>query len=451
MFLQKIWQFFSPDPHVERVPEDNVKRLYTKNRWRVLESTFLGYATFYLVRNNLSTVAKDMEGALNYDYNMIGNILAISAISYGLGKFLMGALSDKSNPRKFMATGLFLSALINFAFGGVANYTLHLMLWGMNGFIQGMGWPPCGRSIGHWFSVKERGSVFAVWNVAHNIGGGLAGIIAAYAAATYGGWQAAFYFPGVIALIGSIYLFFRLKDTPQSCGLPPIEAYKNDYVSEKHRKDTHEKELSFKELFVDNILKNKYLWIFALANFFVYIVRYSMLDWGPTYLREMKNASLEGGGIAILILEFGGIPSTILMGWLSDKAQGRRGMVSLLCMIPILGAFLGIYLTPEGYLWLDMVFLAIVGFFVYPPVMLLGVAALDLTSKKAVGIAAGFVGLFGYIGRTVQAKGFGWMAEYYGGIYGKAFAWDLIIFAILGCTLLAIIILAFTWNIRPRA
>ncbi len=143
----------------------------------------------------LSTVAKDVGTALAYDHNMIGNILALSAISYGLGKFLMGSLSDRSDPRKFMASGLLLTGLVNFAFGGVGVYWIHLFLWSLNGFIQGMGWPPCGRSLGHWFSLKERGSVFAVWNVAHNIGGGLAGIMAAYAASHFG-WQARFLLPG---------------------------------------------------------------------------------------------------------------------------------------------------------------------------------------------------------------------------------------------------------------
>lgn len=176
-----------------------------------------------------------------------------------------------------------------------------------------------------------------------------------------------------------------------------------------------------------------------------------MLDWGPTYLREIKGATLEGGGIAILILEFGGIPPTLLMGWLFDKVGGRRGMVSLLCMIPIFFAFLVIYLNPPGNLWIDMTMLAVVGFFVYPPVMLLGVAALDLTSKKAVGTAAGFVGLFGYIGRTIQAKGFGWMVDYYGELYGKAASWDIIILSILGSTVIAIILLAFTWKTKPKA
>ena len=449
--LKKIIDYFKPDPHVERISEDNIKPAYKRNRWRVLESTFLGYATFYLVRNNLATVAKDIEGALSYDYSMIGDILAISAICYGLGKFLMGSLSDRSNPRKFMAFGLLISAILNFSFGSFANYYVHLFLWAINGFVQGMGWPPCGRSIGHWYSVKERGSVFAIWNIAHNIGGGLAGIIAAYAVIQFGGWNAAFYVPGAIAAIGSIYLFYRLLDTPQSLGLPPIEEYSNTYTEEERKHGLPEKELTTRELFVDNILKNKVLWLFAIANLFVYIVRYSMLDWGPTYLREIKDATLEGGGLAILIIEFGGIPSTLLMGWISDKFGGRRGMVSLLCMIPILAAFTGIYLNPPGNLWFDMTMLAIVGFFIYPPVMLLGVAGLDLTSKKAVGTAAGFIGLFGYIGRTIQAKGLGWMAGYFGDLYGQEFGWNMVIWSILGATLISIILLAFTWNVKPKS
>jgi MFS transporter, OPA family, glycerol-3-phosphate transporter len=446
MLITKVKKFFAPAPHINPVPENEVNHLYKKYRWSTLESTFLGYAMFYLVRNNMSTVAKNIEGALHYDHSMIGSILAVTAVMYGLGKFLMGSLSDRSNPRKFMAVGLLLTAICNFAFGSVEDYTVHFVLWALNGFIQGMGWPPCGRSIGHWYSLKERGSAFAIWNVSHNIGGGLAGLLAGFAASHFG-WQAAFYFPGIIAVIGSIYLFWRLRDTPQSVGLPRIEDYKKDESDEKIEHSFHEKELSTRELFVENIFKNKYLWVVAIANFFVYIVRYSMLDWGPTYLQEIKGAEVMGGGFGVFALEFGGIPSTLLIGWLSDKAGGRRGMVSLLCMIPILAAFSGLYLNPAGNLGLDMFFLATVGFFVYPPVMLLGVYGLDLTSKKAVGTAAGFIGLFGYLGRMVQAQGFGWMRHHYGEVLG----WDLVIFSILGCTVMAIIILGFTWNLKPKA
>jgi len=245
----------------------------------------------------------------------------------------------------------------------------------------------------------------------------------------------------VLALVGAVYLLWRLRDTPQSEGLPSVEEYRDDYPADHHA--SHEDELSFRELFVGSVLSNKYIWLIAIANLFVYIARYSMLDWGPTYLAEVKGASVEGGGFGIFVLEFSGIVSTVLMGWVSDRMGGRRGLVSFLCMIPVFLAFVGIMVVPEGALWIDMALLAVIGFFIYPPVMLLGVAALDFSSKKAVGTAAGFVGLFGYIGRMIQGKGIGWLAEYY--------SWDAALYSILGAAFIGIVLLAFTVRLKPRA
>jgi OPA family glycerol-3-phosphate transporter-like MFS transporter len=437
--MNRIGELFRPAPHVVRLPEGQIRKLYPRLRWQILESTFIGYATFYFVRNNLPVVSKEMGQALGYSKGQIGDMLALTAIAYGVGKFVMGTWSDRSNPRYFMPAGLLLTALCNFLFGAASGYGVHLALWTLNGLVQGMGWGPCGRSLGHWYSVRERGTIFAFWNIAHNVGGGLTGLIAAYSTAAMG-WRSAFYVPGILAVLCAVYLVLRLRDTPQSLGLPPVEEYRNDYPPEGER--DREKELSTRELLATYILRNRYLWLFAAANFFVYIARYSMLDWGPTYLKEVKRASLESGGMSTAIFEFAGIFSTILMGWLSDKAGGRRGMVSLLCMIPVFLAFAGILCTPPGMLWLDLTLFGVVGFFIYPPVMLLGVTGLDFSSKKAVGTAAGFIGLFGYIGRTVQGKGIGSLAERYG--------WDAALYAILASTFLGIVLLAFTWRLTPR-
>jgi OPA family glycerol-3-phosphate transporter-like MFS transporter len=451
MAIGQLRRIFAPPPPIERLPSAEIERLYPRYRWQIMESTFLGYAAFYLVRNNLAVVAKDMEGALHYQHSDIGSLLAITAVSYGIGKFVMGAVSDRSNPRTFMAFGLLATAILNFVFGGMTAFSVHLALWALNGFVQGMGWPPCGRAMGHWFSERERGLTFSIWNTAHNVGGGIAGYLAAWAAAYWGGWQYAFYIPGGLAAIGALYLLIRLRDTPQSLGLPPIEEYKNDYPAHHALRGEPERELTTRELLVDCVLKNKYVWLLAFANFFAYITRYSMLDWGPTYLREMKHATLTGGGAAVMALEFGGIPSTILLGWLSDLAGGRRGMVAVLCLLPILAAFTTILFIPAGYLWLDMTMLSAVGLFIYPVINFIVIIALDLNGKKAIGTVAGFIGLFGYLGRTAQAKCFGWMLDYFGAAWGKEQAWSLVIAAILACTLVAIFLLAFTWRLKPRA
>ncbi|MCS7316067.1 MAG: MFS transporter, partial [Bryobacterales bacterium] len=266
----------------------------------------------------------------------------------------------------------------------------------------------------------------------------LAGLVAAYAAQA-AGWRNAFFIPGLIAIACAFYLLWRMRDTPQSEGLPPIEQYRQDEPDPIQR--TGERELGTRELLVDYILRNRYLWLFASANFFVYIARYAMLDWGPTYLKEVKQASVTQGGHSTAILEFAGIFSTLLMGWLSDRLRGRRGMVSLLCMIPVAAAFAGILWAPPGMLWLDLLLFGVIGFFVYPPVMLLGVAGLDFTSKKAVGAGAGFIGLFGYLGRTAQGKGLGWLVDRWG--------WDAALWTVFGCALVAIALLGFTWNLRP--
>jgi len=309
----------------------------------------------------------------------------------------------------------------------------------MNGLVQGMGWAPCGRSLGHWFSIRERGTVFAFWNIAHNVGGGTTGLLVAYSTVLLG-WRSAFYVPGILAVLCALYLLLRLRDTPQSVGLPPIEEYRNDYPAGD--RETSENELGTRELVTKYVLANGYLWLFAFANFFVYIARYSLLDWGPTYLKEARHATLGEGGISTAMLEFSGVFSTILMGWLSDKAGGRRGMISLLCMIPVFLCYMGVVYVPSGRLSLDLALFAIIGFFIYPPVMLLGVTSLDFSSKKAVGTAAGFVGLFGYLGRTAEGKGIGALAEHYG--------WTAALFAVAISTLLGIILLVFTWKLTPR-
>lgn len=435
----RLLHWFKPAPPIPQRSQPDIARLYPLYRWRVFESAFVAYATFYVVRNNFAPVSKEIGAALQYDKAMIGDILAGTAIAYGLGKFVMGYFADRSDARKYVAVGMLLTAALNFAFGAMASYWIHLFLWTLNGFVQGMGYGPCTRGLSHWFSVKERGATFGLWNISHNIGGGIAGFLAAQCAALWG-WPSAFYVPGLIATCCAVYLFWRMRDTPQSLGLPPVEEYKRDYPPEE--RDSHEQELSARELLFKYILPNKMLWVLSIANIFVYIARYSMVDWGPTYLKEVKGASLQEGGFSTLLVEFAGGAGMLTMGWLSDKFGGRRGRVSVLAMIPLLAAFAAIRVTPKDMLWLDMTLFAVIGFFVYTPVMFSGVMSLDLTTKKAVGTAAGFVGFFGYIGRVIQGKGLGWVAQHYG--------WDAGLAAVLACTAVAMVLLAFTWNVRPR-
>src|SRR2546428_10616456 len=157
------FNWFKPAPHLPRLPPAEVERLYPRFRWQIFESAFVAYATFYIVRNNFAPVSKEIGAALRYDKGMIGDILAGTALAYGVGKLVMGYFADRSDARKSVGVAMLITAAFYFLFGATSNYWGHLLLWTLNGFAQGMGYGPCTRGLSHWFSVKERGTIFGVW------------------------------------------------------------------------------------------------------------------------------------------------------------------------------------------------------------------------------------------------------------------------------------------------
>ena len=337
----------------------------------------------------------------------LGVAFSAVSLSYGISKFLMGNVSDRSNAKYFLPLGLILSAITMALMGLVPLFTstitiMYIMLF-INGWFQGMGWPPSGRVMVHWFSLRERGTKMGVWNVAHNVGGGLIGPLAIAGIAVFVDWHSIFYFPAIIATLVALLALYLIYDTPQSVGLPPIEVYKNDYP-QSLPKDA-EKELKAKEIFLKYVLPNKYLWYIALANIFVYMIRYGVIDWAPTYLSEAKHFTREESSWAYFAYEYAGIPGTLLCGYLSDRVfKGNRASISIIYMLFVMAALLVYWLTPAGYYWLDSIALIMIGFLIYGPVMLIGVQALDMVPKKAAGTAAGLTGMMGYLGGALTAN-----------------------------------------------
>ena len=404
--------FLKPAAHSQPRADEDVDSSYSRLRLQVFLGIFIGYAGYYLVRKNF-TLAMPFLIEEGYSKTELGFALSGVAIAYGLSKFIMGSVSDRSNARNFMSLGLLASALVMIVMGTtidklpVASSSVAIMfaLLMLNGWFQGMGWPPSGRVMVHWFSPAERGTKMAVWNVAHNLGGGLVGVIAILGMTLFGDWHSVFYFHGMIALVIGMFIWITVRDTPQSQGLPAIEQYKESYPTAFQYQESHETEFSAKEIFLTYVLNNKLLWAIAIANAFVYLVRYGVLDWAPVYLSEVKGFSFDESSWAYALYEWAGIPGTLLAGYLSDKVfKGHRTPVLIIFMALTLICVLIYWLNPPGNPQLDIAMLIAIGFFVYGPVMLIGLFALDLVPKKAAGTAAGFTGLFGYVGGAVSAN-----------------------------------------------
>ena len=430
-----------PAPAIAPLPVDRVDPEYRRLRRQVFAGIFFGYAAFYLVRNNFALAAPDiLKHYPHYSKAELGMAMTGLSLAYGLSKFIMGSVSDRSNPRWFMALGLLLSCGVTALFGFVpaiyGSLALMVALQALNGWFNGMGWPPCGKTMVHWWSTKERGLTVGSWNVAHNIGGAAIAVFATWAVGYYGDWHATFYFNAIIAAGVALVIMLLLRDTPQSCGLPPIEQYKNDYPPDYSA--THERTLGFKEIFFDYVLNNKFLWLIAIANAFVYFVRFGVVNWIPTYLQTAKGFSFKESGLAWTAFELAGIPGTILCGLISDKIfKGRRAPATILFMALTLAGIVVYALNGKGPLWIDVAALIAIGFFIYGPIMLIGLHALDLVPKKAAGTAAGFTGFFGYaFGSAIAGTGVGWIADHWG--------WNGVFTTMVACCLLTMIFAAFT-------
>ena len=171
-----MFNFLKPPAAKQQLPQSDVDATYKRLRWQVFLGIFIGYAGYYLLRKNFSLA---MPALIEQGFSKAELGIALSAVSiaYGFSKFVMGTVSDRSNARIFLTVGLILTAVVNLLLGFVPFFTSSILimfiLLFLNGWFQGMGWPPSGRVLVHWYSVSERGSKTAIWNVAHNIGGGL--------------------------------------------------------------------------------------------------------------------------------------------------------------------------------------------------------------------------------------------------------------------------------------
>ena len=167
---------FKPAPHKARLPAAEIDPTYRRLRWQIFLGIFFGYAAYYLVRKNFA-LAMPYLVEQGFSRGDLGFALSGISIAYGFSKFIMGSVSDRSNPRVFLPAGLILAAAVMLFMGFVpwatSSIAVMFVLLFLCGWFQGMGWPPCGRTMVHWWSQKERGGIVSVWNCAHNVGGGI--------------------------------------------------------------------------------------------------------------------------------------------------------------------------------------------------------------------------------------------------------------------------------------
>lgn len=420
--------------------DTTTKKKFKYWQTRTIVATMIGYALYYFLRKNFSMAMPGMQADLGITKVDLGIFLTLHGLIYGFSRFANGFLGDRVTSRHFMVLGLVLCAVCNIIFGFSSALLVFGIVWLFNGWFQGMGFPPCVRLLTHWIPPQQLATKMSVWNTSHSIGAALVVILCGYIYSWGLSWRWCFYIPSIIALLGAVFLWFALRDTPRSVGLPELDDAGN---KKAEGKKTAEEKAAFKKVLREKVFENPYIWLLAVANFFVYIIRFGVFDWGPMFLQEWKGVDISQAGWMVAGFEIAGIVGMITAGWATDKFFGSRAIrVCVLCMAMATVAVVAFSQLENPPMIVATGVLMVAGFFIYAPQALIGIAAANLATKQAAGTASGFTGLFGYASALPTGIGMAYLAEH----YGWAITFDsLIIVGIIGT-----IVFALGWKAKAN-
>lgn len=460
---------------------------------RTILVSMVGYAIYYFVRKNFSIAMPGLTAQYGITNTSFGIVIGIGSLIYGLSRFVNGFIVDRFSARAIMAIGLLLCALSNLAFGFGVNFSswitgvdagldfINMLVMVMavtiicNQLFQGVGYPPCARLLPSWIHPSQLATKMSIWNTSHSIGAALAVVVCGYIMGNMGAdlssdqsiiariaanldldpsnkahmetimsyarhwdaWKYCFWIPAGIAVCGALWLYVGLRDDPRSVGLPELPGTKTGKA-----KTTGDTSSSRKKFLRVMVWTNRWIWTLCIANIFVYVMRMGILDWGPKFLTEARNMSIEDAAWSVGIFEIFAIVGTIGAGWATDHIfKGKAHRMCLVCMVCAV-IFMALFIFLPGLpVAVSIIILAMAGFFIYGPQALIGIASANHATKEASATANGLAGIFGYVGSFLSAISIGIVADKWG--------WDMVFYIIIGVGCLGAVTFLTMW-LAPR-
>ena len=446
--LKNIINFYrvsQPKPCNEESLSEQKQRL-KRFQWSTFLAATLGYGMYYVCRLSLNVVKKPIVDEGVFSETELGIIGAVLFFTYAVGKFMNGFLADRSNINHFMSTGLLVTALVNLCLGFVHSFILFAVLWGISGWFQSMGAASCVVGLSRWFTDKKRGSFYGFWSASHNIGEAMTFVIVASIVSALG-WRYGFLGAGLVGLIGALVVWRFFHDTPQSKGLPAVNA--PEKKKEMDALETEEFNRAQKA-----VLRNPAIWILALSSAFMYISRYAVNSWGVFYLQAEKGYSTLDASFIISISSVFGIVGTMFSGVISDRFfGGRRNIPALIFGLMNVFALCLFLLVPGVHFWMDALAMMLFGLGIGVLICFLGgLMAVDIAPRNASGAALGVVGIASYIGAGLQDVMSGVLIEGNKQLVDGVEVYDFtyINWFWIGAALLSVLLALLVWNARSK-
>jgi len=424
-------------PASRKVAPEKVQGRYKSLRMQTFLAATFGYALYYVCRTSLNVMKQPIIDSGFLTAGQLGLIGACLYWTYAVGKFVNGFLADHCNIKKFMATGLIVSAAANFIMGilgvsgsaagagGFALFVCFAVMWGINGWSQSMGAPPAIISLSRWFPLRIRGTWYGFFSASHNFGEGLSFVFVSLVV-SYAGWQWGFFSAALAGILGVVLILLCLHDTPESRGLPSIEVLSGEAENAGEAESAEvvtdgnkaaraaEKAAAKKESgrIQKAVLRNPGVWILALSSAFMYMSRYAINEWGMFFLQKVKGFDLKEAAFIIAVNTVMGIIGTVVSGYVSDKIfRGDRKVPALAAGI-LEAIALVLFLYGGDGRFVNILAMTFFGIAIGVLISFLGgLMAVDLVPREATGAAIGIVGLASYIAAGLMNVISGWLID----------------------------------------
>lgn len=389
------------------------RQKWLKEFMKAFMVVFMVYFCMYLVRNNLSA-AQPLLVKKGFTTTELGWIGYGFSLTYGIGKTLLGYVVDGRNTKRFMSFLLILAAFMTLVVGVVllmnqAPVGLIIVLWSLNGLFQSPGGSASLSTISRWTTTKTRGRYIGIWNISHEFGGAVAGVIALWGANHLFGGNVGgmFIFPAVIGLIVGFWGLFYGADDPQELGW---DSSYEIFDEKEPEADQEAAKMSKLQILWQFVVRSPWVWLLCIANVFVYVVRIGVVNWAPLYTVQKLHFTVAQGANTLLLFQLGGIIGSVLWGTVSDWLKGRRAVVSIICLALTAFVVLGYrYGTSPMMINTSLFFL---GMLIYGPQLLIGVSVISFVPKSALNVSDGLTGTFAYIFGDLMAQvGFAAIAD----------------------------------------
>jgi OPA family sugar phosphate sensor protein UhpC-like MFS transporter len=403
-------------PSQESVPENEIRPKYLSIRNRTFWGVTVAYSLYYVCRMSLSVVKQPLidEGVLTA--GQLGVIGSALLFVYAVGKFMNGFIADYCNIRRFMFTGLAISAGINLLMGilGIVDsmvalplsviFILFTLLWGVNGWMQSMGSPPGVISLSRWFPQSKRGTFYSIFSASPYLGEFISFILTGLIVGAFG-WQWGFVVAAAAGGAGAVLILLTVSDTPESQGLPSIQQLSGEQVKTVDKMPTRELQKM--------IFKHPGIWVIALSSAFIYITKYAIAGWGVLFLQKERAFSLEQATQIIAFSAVFGVLGTVLAGWLSDRVFNSDRIRPAILSGAVSFVSLALFLFAGGGYMMNILYVSVFSLSIGVLYCIVaGLMAVDIVPRKATGAALGIVGISSYIAAGLQDITSGYLIQY---------------------------------------